>query len=170
MKQGPTTYQDDFRFNVLKQSYVIPTRTIITVNSTTSDYSVYNQDLSNVRIKGVTLPSINTGSSFKSSVIAFSEGSEGEGDGQYEWLVEFTCGTENALMIPILFPNDFVGINLFSKSKPHSPRAKKNMKEMLDAIANLGLSWAIEAEPWKGMDTGFNVVPHNDTCTYEFEF
>ncbi|GMH67527.1 hypothetical protein TrRE_jg11551, partial [Triparma retinervis] len=79
---------------------------------------------------------------------------------------EFTCGSSNSKLIPILFPNDFVGINLYSKSAPHTETADMNLEEMLKVIEDIGLGWATEEESWAGLDTGFNIVPHAEDCVY----
>ena len=79
---------------------------------------------------------------------------------------QFTCGSSNSKLIPILFPNDFVGINLYSKSAPHTETADMNLEEMLKVIEDIGLGWATEEESWAGLDTGFNIVPHAEDCVY----
>ena len=53
-----------------------------------------------------------------------------------------------------------MGINLYSKSAPHTEKADQNLEEMLAAIDEIGLDWATDEESWPGLDSGFNVVPH----------
>ncbi|GMI05725.1 hypothetical protein TrVE_jg12869 [Triparma verrucosa] len=158
-------YDESFRFSVIEFGTTIPTKTLISIKDTAVDL-VVDQIMQNITIMNRDLPS-NSSTTFHTTVIAFSPHIS-PNSSQYEWLIEFTCGSEGNPLIPLLFPNDFVGINLYSKSSPHSPRGNSNLLEMMSAIEELGLTWATESEPWKGMDTGFNIVPHGVNCTYEF--
>lgn len=131
----------------------------------TDENLVVDQVMENVTVMNHAIPS-SSGTIFHTTIIAFSKSLNSE-DPQYEWVVEFTCGSSNSKLIPLLFPGDFVGINLYSKSEPHSEQGDQNLKDMLEAIDDLGLSWATDPDHWIGLDSGFNVVPHGENCTYD---
>jgi hypothetical protein len=68
-----------------------------------------------------------------------------------------------------LFPGDgYVGINLYSRSPPHSEQGRENLKEMMESIDDLGLTWA--TEDWGfywPYHYGFFIVPHGEHCVYD---
>ena len=144
------------------------TKTTITMNATGTAPLVVDQSLANVSIYGVDIP-LGSGprpAIFHTTVVAFEESDD---NGQYAWVVEFSCGTSGSAVLALGFPGGFVGVNLYSRDPPHTEAAAASLDAMLAALDSLGLAWALDPAPWPGLDTGFNIVPHNQTtCSYNY--
>ena len=80
--------------------------------------------------------------------------------------MKFACGSSGSNAIVVLFPRGFVGINMYSKTAPHTAQADQNLADMLAAADEFGLAWATYEESWPGLDSGFNHVPHGPSCVY----
>ena len=167
------TYNEKFMFDVIYfDDWESTTTDIVMKQSTPDSQVIVDQFMENMTYANHNIPACSS-TTFHTTLIAFGEALTDHDDDdineQYEWLVEFTCGSDNSTTLPILFPGDFVGINLYSKSEPHTPQAEKNLQDMLSAIEEQGLGWAIDPKPWFGFDSGFNLVPHSSKCAYDLE-
>lgn len=101
------------------------------------------------------IPGINS-IVFNTAIVAFKSV---PGQQQYEWVLEFTCNHDDPPTLQALFPDGFVGINMYSKS---GPKNQTNLDEMKAAAQELGLGWAMDDWGW-----GFHEVEHDpDTCGY----
>ena len=69
-------------------------------------------------------------------------------------MVEFIWGTFAVEFMNQVFPDGFVGVNLYSRSDG------TNLQEMEDTIKELGLEWA--------MGRGYHHVSHKMDCRYNF--
>lgn len=158
-----TEYDERFQLDVIEYGTRMRCETLISMGST-DEPLVVDQVMKATNISGHSMPPLGS-ATFHTTVVAFSapEASPGE---QYEWVVEFTCGSSNSALVPVLFPRGFVGINLYSRSAPHTAQADANLADMMSAIEELGLSWATDESSWPGLDSGFNVVPHGEECVY----
>ena len=153
---GSRGYTENFVFECgehLNHRYVPIANTI--GMASTSDNGVYAQTILNSSYASSVLPG-RLDVEFHTAVVAFKEAHD---RGQYEWVVEFTCGT-NSTVFSRMFGDDFAGLNLYSRSGPLSAT---NLEEMRAAVEALGLSWALQPG---GLGTGFNVVPHTSQCQY----
>jgi hypothetical protein len=164
-------YDEDFRFDVVEYGVTIPCMSIIAMNDTSVPL-VVDQVMTETSAGNFTVPdTAKAPTVFHTTIIAFSrdEAAAEEEEGQqqqYEWVVEFTCGSNGSAAMQMLFPNGFVGLNMYSKSGPHTPQAEQNLASMMSAVEGLGLDWAMDPEAWRGMDSGFNIVPHGPACSY----
>mmetsp|Transcript_17946 Transcript_17946/g.36444 ORF Transcript_17946/g.36444 Transcript_17946/m.36444 type:complete len:248 (-) Transcript_17946:27-770(-) len=158
-------YDERFTFDVIEYGTTMRCSTLIAMTSTSSPL-VVDQVMTATNISGHALPPLGS-AKFHTTIVAFSESPGSGPDNQYEWVVEFTCGSSDSLAIPLLFPGGFVGINMYSKSAPHTDQGNLNLAEMLEAAEELGLAWATDSESWQGLDSGFNVVPHGPDCEYQ---
>eukprot|EP00603_Paraphysomonas_imperforata_P003806 CAMPEP_0114445078 /NCGR_PEP_ID=MMETSP0103-20121206/18428_1 /TAXON_ID=37642 ORGANISM="Paraphysomonas imperforata, Strain PA2" /NCGR_SAMPLE_ID=MMETSP0103 /ASSEMBLY_ACC=CAM_ASM_000201 /LENGTH=230 /DNA_ID=CAMNT_0001616659 /DNA_START=148 /DNA_END=841 /DNA_ORIENTATION=+ len=80
------------------------------------------------------------------------------GQEQYEWVIEFTCGTQPEDFMKHMFPGGFVGLNLYSRTGPLN---STNLQEMEDTVRSLGLDWVMDDWGW-----GYHHVPHEMDCKY----
>lgn len=144
-------YHEDFEFsckNIGRLTSIIGLDSV-----STTQPGVYNQTIqwSN---PAVPIPDINE-LVFNTATIAFKTVPEQE---QYEWVIEFTCGTQPEDAMAHLFPGGFVGLNMYSRSGPTNA---DNLQEMEEAVKDLGLDWVMQDWGW-----GFHEVPHTSECQY----
>jgi len=92
---------------------------------------------------------------FQTATVAFKDSTDGL---QYEWVIEFTCGTIPDDSLEHLFPGGFVGLNMYSRT---GPTDSTNLQEMVDTVDSLGLKWVMDDWGW-----GFHIVPHSSACEY----
>lgn len=146
---GSVVYHEDFVLDVGGVPY---SNTIVLTQVSASQLAVYNQTITKSK-PPAPIPGINS-VVFNTATIAFKALLN---QLQYEWVIEFTCGATPNKFIDALFPGGFVGINFYSRSGPVSP---SNLQEMKEAVAALGLGWAIDS--W---GVGFHEVPFKN-CTF----
>lgn len=147
---GSGNYFEDFNFQCGPlpgyRAKPMPIRTVIELNRSSVDdkRAVYTQTIT--RAMGLNIPKWMH-SSFDTGVIAFDQ----SGDGQYEWVIEFTCGGLRSI-----FSGGFVGLNLYSRTLSH-----KNLDTMLGVVKSLNLSWVLEKDFYK--------PNHNESiCLYNY--
>jgi hypothetical protein len=148
------SYYEAFNFKCGGGGIYTPCLNTIVMNRT--GVGTYNQTITATSVDSHKIPDI-TKQIFHTATIAFKS-STPFSTGQYEWVIEFTCGEIASLPFRTMFPGGFVGLNFYSKSGPLSSR---NLAEMTDEVNKLGLGWAME--DW---GLGFHDVPQNESCTY----
>ena len=160
-------YDEVFKFVVIEYGVIIPTVSTIRMCETVNHSLVVDQIITTENVSGVNVPvQFGRPTVFHTTIIAFEESLDPD-DEQYEWVVEFSCGQTGSAILALGFPGGFVGLNFYSKSAPNTNQSASNLNAMVLAVESLGLDWAMDPEPWKGLDTGFNIVLHNQSiCTY----
>jgi hypothetical protein len=149
------SYYEEFNFKCGAAGHYTPCLNTIVMNKTGA--ATYNQTITSTSVDSHHIPDINK-AVFNTATVAF-KASTPFSTGQYEWVIEFTCGTvEATLPFKALFPGGFVGLNFYSKSGPLSSR---NLAEMTAAAKDLGLGWAMDS--W---GVGWHDVPQNTSCTW----
>ncbi len=63
-----------------------------------------------------------------------------------------------------VYPLGYLGLNLYSRSEPHTPQYEINKRELLAAVDELGLSWV--TKDFGRFLKGFHIVPHAAHCVY----